>query len=263
MKIKVATRFRPFSHTPGAACLIPGEKKIEQVWPSVSHITDLEGNILEVKEGAKTLFQELDRPYKPERLSLGNHKSQDFDGIRRRKDLKEILPLWFKLGSFYTSDAAVKPGSLLFELLNENDRNKLPELFLQTFLSGLDAYFVPRRVDSEKNGFHLPPLLDEPLLLLLSQGREAIKRMLFEENEGTLHVLPRLSSTFHHGRLIETPTSRGLLSIEWTKHFLRKVVFTAYSDEDCEEVDIRFPSDVKQYRVKASGKSFLFDNFKG
>lgn len=213
-------------------------------------------------EGKQTLFQNLDRPYKPERLSFGNHKNQDLDAIRRRGDLKEILPIWFKLGSFYKKEGEIKPGSLLYSLMHETDRNKLADLFLKTYYAGFDAYFVPRRLDSDKHGYEHPPLVDEPLIALITHGRDVIKRMLVEEKEGTLHILPCLPSLFHHGRLIETPLQLGTLSIEWTKHFLRKVIFTAHTEEDCEEVDIRFPKEVKQYRVKASGKSFLFDNFK-
>ncbi|QLH35365.1 MAG: hypothetical protein HWD61_03745 [Parachlamydiaceae bacterium] len=33
-----------------------------------------------------------------DRLSLGNHKSQDWDMVKRRGDLTEILPVWLRLG---------------------------------------------------------------------------------------------------------------------------------------------------------------------
>lgn len=257
MNIKIAARFRPFSHLPGAACLIPGQEKVCRTWPARTELSDLDGVILSTEEGQKTLFQDLDRPFQSERISFGSHKSQDWDAIRKRGDLKEILPLWYKLGTFYPVKGDVLPGSLLYQLLHEEDRNKLPELFLQTYYAGFSSYFVPRRTDLDYHGYDQPPLNEEPLTELLAHGKEAIKRMLVDVENDTLLILPRLPSLFHHGRVVDMPVPGGLISIEWTKHFMRRMIYTPID----EQVEIRFPKEVKQYCVKAIGKSFHFDKF--
>lgn len=263
MRIDVAKRFRPYSKLPGSACLIPGEDKIIQAWPSRCLVKTCSGELVAEMEGRSILFQELEKPFDRERLSFGNHKSQDVDLIRRRKDLTEILPIWFKLATHYAnftvSQEPVKPGSLLYELVNETDRNRLADLFLKTYLSGFSPFFVPRASDTDFNGFELPPLKGEEPLRLLIEGAKAIKRMIVEERDGGIHLLSCLPSLFHAGRLIETPLAQGgVISVEWTKHFVRRVIYVPQNEED---VNIRFPKEVKRYRVKASGKSFVFDNF--
>jgi hypothetical protein len=42
--------------------------------------------------------KDIYHPLPVERLSLGNHKIQDWDMICRRLDMKEIFPAWFRLG---------------------------------------------------------------------------------------------------------------------------------------------------------------------
>lgn len=260
MNIKVAGRFRPYSHLPGAACLIPGQAKVIHAWPSQTLITTLEGTPLEEGPGVETLFQDLERPFSMERLSFGIHKSQDVDLIRRRADLAEILPIWFKLATFYRDEGEVCPGSLLYELLHETDRNKLGDLFLKTYLSGFTPFFLPRSHDSDRHGFTLPPLQGENPLLLLTQGAKAIKRMIVQEEDHTLFILPCLPSLFSAGRFIDTRVTSGLLSVEWTKHFLRQVHFTP--DDPQGEMNFRFPKEVKGYRVNFKGNRLIFDNFK-
>ena len=259
MQIKVATRFRPFSHKPGAFCLVPGQEAVLQAFPVFSEVKTLTGKLIFKEPGRETLFQDLEKPYRPERLSFGNHKQQDVDKIRSRQDLSEILPIWWKLSTYYPSKGEPKPGSLLYDLIHETDRNALCDRFLKLYLAGMTPFFVPRSKDEEHHGFDKPPILpDEDPFLILTEGAKAIEQMIVKEEAGMIHVLPHLPSEFHCGRLIDLPLPSGKISIEWTKHFLRRVIFTPYQ---AGEGEIKFPTDVKQYRVKAKGTSFCFDNF--
>ena len=259
MDIRVAVRFRPFSRLPGAACLVPGERRVRQLWPAKSVVKSFSGEVLEEGEGGRVLFQELEKPFRGERLSFGVAKSQDVDLIRRRGDLKEILPLWYKLGTYYSyaSGETVGSGSLLYELMHETDPHKLEALLLSLYYAGFSPFFVPRSEDSEHHGFKLPPLAGENPLLLLTEGTAAIRRMIVEEREGTIFVLPHLPPLFSAGRLIEAPLSQGTISIEWTKYFIRRVICKGVG----EEARLRFPKEVKSYRVKSLGKTLYFDNF--
>ena len=51
-----------------------------------------------------SLFQDLYQPPKGAFLTLGNHKTQDVELIRRRLDLTEIFPLWHKMGELIPGD---------------------------------------------------------------------------------------------------------------------------------------------------------------
>jgi hypothetical protein len=260
MKVIIASRYKPFSHLPGAACLVPGQEAIIQAFPSFSEVRTLKGELIFTEPGRKTLVQDLEKPFRSERLSFGSHKQQDVDAIRRRGDLKEILPLWHKLATYYPSKGEVLPGSLLYELCHETDRNRMEERFLNVYYAGFSPFFIPRKKDSEHHGFALPPLGDEDPLLLITEGAKAIRSMIVQEQEHEVRLLPKLPSLFSCGRWVDCPIASGVISIEWTKHFLRRVIYTPF---ETKEIELKFPKEVKQYRVKAFGKSFLFDNFRG
>lgn len=260
MKIEVRQRFRPYSSLPGASCLVPGQEAVMQAYPSFSEVRTLNGELIFKKPGVDRLFQDLEKPFQSERLSFGCFKAQDVDKIRQRKDLKEILPLWLKLSTFYQPRETAEPGSLLYELVHETDKNRLAERFLNLYYAGFTPFFVPRKVDNEHHGFSLPPLGDEDPLILVTEGAKAIRRMVIEEDENIIRVLPCLPACFPSGRWIDFPLASGTISVEWTKGFLRRVLYSPYKEETPE---IKFPKEVKRYRVKACGKSFAFDNFVG
>lgn len=134
--ISISERLRPFSHTPGTRCLIPGTSFSVEAFPALLRIHSFDGKVvkeidLEIDRRLDqfTIFQDLERgcvtvlselyhihilptlevsfkkhpplpPFKVvERLSLGSNKKQEWDAIKKRCDFREIFPLWYRLGA--------------------------------------------------------------------------------------------------------------------------------------------------------------------
>ncbi len=109
--IKIARKLRPFSHRSGAKCLIPGTETIVEAYPNLLRVGSIE-TALNIVSGF-TLQQDLERncvwvfgknfrmkikgPHfqNIEKLSLGSHKSQNWDKV---VTLADILPVIFDLG---------------------------------------------------------------------------------------------------------------------------------------------------------------------
>src|SRR3989344_6077351 len=132
--ISIALRLRPFSHRPGTTVVIPKTPWQVQVFPTLLRFThlisfetfeknlDIQGPMLDftveldlekccvrffghaAKGYHQLVFTEKDVPSSlllqesKERLSLGMHKRLDWELVCRRRDLKEIFPVWFRLG---------------------------------------------------------------------------------------------------------------------------------------------------------------------
>jgi hypothetical protein len=70
---------------------------------------------------------DLYRAPQGERLSLGNHKAQDWDLVCRRLDLKEILPTWKRLGELTPFSESNQGNDLLAEvarLIEQRDKDQ-------------------------------------------------------------------------------------------------------------------------------------------
>src|SRR5262249_35752829 len=83
-------------------------------------------------------------PPELERLSLGNHRAQDLDLIRRRKDLSEILPIWHRLGQMVVFPHhkcldGSEPSDLLgecYRVMSQNRPEQLEAPLYALFLAG-------------------------------------------------------------------------------------------------------------------------------
>ncbi len=167
-----------------------------------------------------------------ERLSLGSHKALDWELVVRRKDLKEILPVWVHLGQMVPSS-----------------HGKLPVLqsFLNLFLVGFEKMMVPRVSDTDHQGIVEGPLTDAPLTLL-TEGRRAIRELFFKETPTEWVFLPSLSPQFHEGRFLDV---RGELDFEWSKKMLRQVVIRPHTSR---EVVMSLQKPLKSFRLRKSLK---------
>lgn len=177
-----------------------------------------------------------------ERLSLGNNKAQDWDLVTRRLDLKEIFPIWNRLGQMIEDRfiATETGGNIkLFEdckaVIANKEIEKIEETFLKLFKAAFYGILMPQLND---NKFQcLSSFVDNfPInlspLFFLSQGSLLIRSLFIQERESEISILPALPPCFSSGRLIQVRTKKGLISIEWSKKTIRRVIFAAFETDE-------------------------------
>lgn len=213
-----------------------------------------------------------------ERLSLGNHKAQDWELVKRRADLAEIMPIWFHLGQTYNQQyAPAHEGTAAF--LTECRRQIMtgnPNTFLEPFQAlsetGFSGILSPRLHDLGHRGYTLPPITEDTSpLILLKQGAELIRSLFFSFNKGEADLLPALPTAFHCGRMLNlTCGDLGTLDMEWSSKRLRRFYFHATKDGT-----IRFnsPKELQTMRLNdrristhqkmelVGGQTYVFDRF--
>ena len=185
-----------------------------------------------------------------ERLSLGMHKAQDWEMIRRRSDLKEIFPLWIKLAGL-TPDIVSSAHPLLLsceELIERGSKLTIYESFLSFYLAGFYDMLVPRLQDNQHQGF-APYMEKGSPHFLLKKGASLIRALFFQEQEGLFSLLPCLPPEFHAGRYLNLKTSCGEVDLEWSKKMLRRV--TLRIDREA-KIRLELPKGIKSYRLRKS-----------
>jgi hypothetical protein len=196
-----------------------------------------------------------------ERLSLGMHKKQEWERVVSRLDLKEIFPIWMRLGQSTPSvESAVKEeGTLrLLEkcrsLVQMREKQQIGSAFETLFLASFEGILTPRLYDSNYQGI-LPReevAQSASALLLLTQGASLIRSLFFQEEEKILKLLPCLLPDFHAGRCVEMRTAAGeRLDFEWTKKQMRRLIFYPVQEK---ELHFKFSKEFKRCRVRASLK---------
>ncbi len=281
MKIKIAERLRPFCHLPGTACLIPWTSWKVVAYPTVlkfenllTHETreqklDWKGPVsnftveLDLEKGVVWIYghtaegyrkhkidQEADFSTSLERLSLGMSKKLDWELVRRRGDLREILPVWFRLG----------------QMVPETTTEGEIRCFHQLFLTGFEGILSPRLEDKDHLGFS--PILFTSPLALLREGSRKIRSLFFQQEGSKWSFLPE--STFHAGRFIHLQTEEGdTLDFEWSKHLLRRVIIHAAQTR---EIVLELKKPLKTFRLNKKlrrvgsllleqGKTYFLDRF--
>jgi hypothetical protein len=323
--IKIAERLRPYSHTPGTACIIPGTCSEVEAYPTLLKIVgkehklkltgpvkdfmleqDLEKNCVRVsgkaKEGffrlrihatdagfdvigekgpVKTIHIPFETKFvhKPtfERLSLGNHKSQDWDMVQKRCDLKEFLPILFCLGQ---KIPLIPPQPLtgtarLLEL--PTDRADLSEALEAFFKAAFTKILIPRLVDDQHHGLAPHEPAEGNRFFLVQEGAKMIRSLFFKQNERRIAFLPNLPIPLDCGRLVGLQAPGiGEIDLEWSKKTLRRVIIRASTPG---EVILELQKELKSYRVRKTmrekghrqkgteplllepGKTYLLDRF--
>lgn len=292
--ISIAGRLKPFSHHPGISCLIPTTPYLVEAFPALVRIKEFSGELIkeialeiegplkqftlvqDLERGCVTLFSEMyhfhvlpdltisfqkNPPLPPikieERLSLGSHKKQEWEGMRRRCDFRELLPLWFRLGSLLDLPLRKGDDKGVFSLLKEvkaalyahRPEKILPSL-KKVFLAGFKQLFVPRAFDEDHQGI-LPlntPLSEDSPLYLLSEGSQLIRSLFIMTKENEISILPNLPPELFAGRMLHLECPKyGTIDLEWSKKTIRRVHFHALADA---EVLLHFPSPLSQFRVR-------------
>lgn len=221
-----------------------------------------------------------------DRLSLGSHKSQDWELVRRRGDFADIFPLWHRLGQLlplFEGGQSVGTLSLLGgcrQALAANAPEHILEPFEKLFLAGFEGILSPRLFDTDNQGIVAASFSEENQtspLELLSRGAALIRTMFVQCNENIVHLLPSLPAEFHCGRLIDVACAdAGTLNIEWTKKAVRCATFVATRSQaltfvfSTGEKHCRLRHSHKDRGVKyvsgapiemVAGQSYWFDNF--
>lgn len=317
MKIKIAERLRPFCHETGTTLLLPGTQLRLQIYPALIRAFDLHGKLLkemelDVKGPLKGFTVQLDLEKgcihvwdqgkldyclvasddhfamvertpaaggeKPA-LSLGSHKSQDWSLIKRRLDMKEILPHWHRLG-YALKPEGKRPKGGTMALLDRclaGGKMEIEEALTHLFQAGFEGLLFPRLNDEEHQGFQLPPCEGGSPLWLLSEGSALIQSLFFQTEGAAIHLLPKLPPAFHSGRFINLPIEDlGLFHFEWSKKELKKLIFASKSTKT---LRFHFQKALKKCRLRFSiqekgekidfplsisveaGRTYYFDRF--
>lgn len=180
-----------------------------------------------------------------DRLSLGNHKAQDWDLVKRRKSLIEILPFWLKLGQQVPSCKVKDKHSLLALCQSSTDIvNRLKDLFE----AGFDGILAPQTQDNNHLGFSLPPISPNiSPLVLLTEGAKLIRSHFVSTKDHSIYILNQIDPLFHCGRFLHVQCEDfGKLDIEWTKKSTRRAVFYA---EKTAVLNFNFSKEIKRYRL--------------
>ncbi len=228
MKIKIAERLRPYSHTPGVRLM-----EDIQVFPTRLVCSGKE-TLFDVKGPVKNFMVELNLErgeikiisgkfrhsipfvmHCKERLSLGNSKAQDWDLVKRRQDLTEILPIWLRLASLQPETPYKPTAGTLIETCAHCDKTEVVPAFLNLFNAGFRGILSPRLFDDDYQG--LAPIAAD--LSFFKESGRLIRALFLQETDDTISLLPKLPPEFHSGRFL-TET----IDIEWTKKLLRRAI---------------------------------------
>jgi len=228
----------------------------------------------------KTANTYIAKPQIHERLSLGNHKAQDWEMIKRRMDFGEIFPCWFRLAALLPSSTTQIESPLLNhcqEIIQQKQRNEILNGFNQLFAAGFEGILSPRALDTEYQGFDSPLTSTGSPLPLLTIGAQLIRSLFMHVGPQSLSVLPALPTEFHSGRGVQWKCQNiGLLDFEWSKKELRRMFLFA---ETTQTIEINFQKQLKKMRIRTNsvekGKTvscvapltiqkdqlYIFDNF--
>lgn len=220
-------------------------------------------------------------PERLPRLSLGSNASPNWDRISYAPDMTEVLPLWYQFGRNGCSTREQAPSLLgcLADAVCRKDSLSIVPALEALFAVAVDDIFIPRLEDDRFLGYQLPPLSALFPLQSFNDAVHALLRALFlQEGELGIDLLPLLPKQFACGRLWnETLSSGHLVSLEWRKGRIRRVLLKAICDDSI-HVSMGasrcrvYPLDDKRGNFSfasgdalhlQAGRSYLFDNFFG
>ncbi len=194
-----------------------------------------------------------------ETLSLGNHKKQDWDEVKKRLDLVEIFPTWLRLGQMTPhSPSEEKEGMYALlqncrSLIAEKRTPEIARAFQSLFLAAFEGVCVPRTYDSEYQGIAYPvdnPTM--PALPLLTESAALIRSLFLSEHAGVVELLPCILPEFHCGRFMNAKIGDGsLLHFEWTKKFLRTAEIHSPKGD---KLIVRLPKEIARFRLQRKAK---------
>jgi hypothetical protein len=188
------------------------------------------------------------------RLSLGSHKAQEMSKIRERRDPCELIPLWLRVADLcekFEGKRGKKGHYALLKVCEEGDKLEIVQQWMAFFSSAFTGVFVPRLIDTEHQGIvACEPEAGVSALPLLYDSAALIRSLFYREGNGNrVAILPALPPEFHCGRFINIALSSGvMLSFEWTKKKLRRVLLSASQEVD---IVLQLPHAIASCRCKS------------
>ncbi len=187
-----------------------------------------------------------------EKLSLGNHKAQDWDFVQRRCDPREFLPALFCLGQKipFIAPQPLSGTARLLELPpSRSDLYSSLQLF---FMAAFKGILSPRLIDDQHQGICCKEEVAGDRFFLLQEGAKMVRSLFFQQIERRLQFLPRLPIPLDCGRMtgLKAP-GIGTIDLEWSKKTLRRVNIHADTPGD---VLLDLPKGIRQFRVRKSAK---------
>jgi hypothetical protein len=173
-----------------------------------------------------------------ERLSFGMNKKMDWQLVKKRNDLKEILPILFFLGQ------KIEPSLNPEGLIHPSDVVQFKH-FLRSYFHHM---LVPRRGSDRREGIFSELLpANFPLEKLLRFGYESIRLWLIQEDEAEISLLKSLPKEFVSGRVTGLKTRLASFDIEWNKGKIFKVKVTGLKDG---LLNLSWPKYVDSFRLR-------------
>lgn len=195
-----------------------------------------------------------------DRLSLGVHKAQDWELIKRRMSLPEIFPFLHRLGQLvpeyqYPCNGHFEGTLYLLEECRKSFLEENPDkaqTIWKNFIRGtFHGILTPQLEDNDYQGLvSSAPLnsLETSPLVLLKEGSKLIRQLFIQQDNDQISILPFLLPSLPFGRLLNVSLpGRGLLSIEWSKKTIRRLSFFSENDQ---QVIFKFRSHVRSFRIR-------------
>ncbi|NGX38483.1 MAG: hypothetical protein K1000chlam2_01657, partial [Chlamydiae bacterium] len=228
------------------------ERAVEGCLKGFTVVQDLERGRIEVfgkgfryhiTPDAFDFIEKVELPEIRTRLSLGVHKKQDWDLIKRRCDMAEILPFWMRLAQVIPEKALPKEPVGTDALLAAGQLK-------ETFQVAFQGILCPRLTD--ENFLGLIPERDIPKNLsplgIIHEGARQIQALFFSEEKDRWHLLPALPKELHAGRLTSLVTKEGdRIDLEWSKKELKKVIVRPRKTRS---VQLHLQRSLKSFRVR-------------
>jgi hypothetical protein len=299
MKITIAERLRPFSHLPGASCVIPWSSYKVQAFPALlifenlntfekhEYKLDWKGPVkeftleLDLEKGVVWVYGKTCDGHRRiciemQEAGIAIDKKLVFPGTQvmphplERLSLGMSKKLDWELVSRRQELAEILPiwfrlGQMVpkggtASIFQECEKLDVINTYLKLFLVGFEGILSPRVSDTAHQG--IVSEFPESRLILLTEGAKYIRALFFKETAESWDFLPCLSPEFHAGRFVQLTTKAGdKIDFEWSKKLLQKVVIHAESDR---EILICLPKPLKSCRLRTSlkekGRRHLMEN---
>ncbi|HRW58264.1 MAG TPA: hypothetical protein P5048_01450 [Chlamydiales bacterium] len=194
------------------------------------------------------------------KISFGVFKQKDVSMMQRRFLLTEYLPYWHLLSQkvpFFTStiEGTAKFLDQCIPLICMKNKKKIEDLLELTLRSGFSTFLMPRLLDEEYQGILVDQKVSKKAhpTILFEYGKKIIESLFLYTEPEKVFVLTCMPPSISHGKAINLKTEYGTFDVEFSKKFLKKLVFRP--SYDCSFV-FKLQSKIKSFRMKESRKEF-------